>query len=239
MSGARRLRPAEDAAPAGRPAVDTHQSLVRPGFQPTLPILLRGRGRPLGIAVAVALLALAAALAVARTAGSAAEPSVLVHRQPDFSLLLREGALRRVDPVGNEHVRLEGRGRAVEVSVSVAPLPRTPAGNAPALAELPIGTDRLLDALRRRRGDLTVLDEGRARVNGAPGYQLRHSSGSPEAPRTGHEVLLVPEPPATGAGLHVSLVQRNAAPALGPEDRRLAYEAKRAFRSVRFGTERP
>ncbi len=37
----------------------------------------------------------------------------------------------------------------------------------------------------------------------------------------------------------IALVQQNVARALGPDDRRLAYDAKRAFRSVRFGTERP
>jgi hypothetical protein len=229
-----------DRAAGSRPtSARLEAGLVRPEFGPTLPVLLRGRGRWLWAAGLAALVMLAAALAVSQATGAGVAPALVVHRQPDFSLLVPEGALRPVAPRGAEYVRLEGRGRRVSVAVTVAPLPRTQAGEVPALADLPIETDRLIDSLRRRHGALVVLEEGRARVNGAPGYQVRHQSGPDGARRLGHVVLLVPEPPATGRALHVTLVQRNDASELGPDDRRLAYGAKRAFRSVRFGAERP
>lgn len=239
MSGA---RPAADrhgstgARPSGgrgRPGV------VRPEFGPTLPALLRGRGRLVLIAAMAAVAGIAALLAVGRAAGSEATPETLVHSQPDFTLLYEKGRLRRVAPQGDEYVRLEGRGRGTSVSVTVAPLPRTPAGSEPTLTDLPIETDRLIDSMRRRHDDLTVLAEGRARVNGAPGYQVRHRSGPDAAEQMGHDVLLVPKPPAPGPGLLVSLRQRDARGELAPADRRVAQAAKRAFRSFRFGTERP
>ena len=238
MSGARRSRRAEPSS-RGDALLETGRArLVRSEFQPTLPALLRGRGRWVWAVALGVVVAIVGMLAVGR-AGAEGTPSVLVHREPDFTMLIREGALRRAEPEGDEHVRLEGRGRFTSVTVTVAPLPRSRAGSEPTLGELPIETERLVDGLRRRHEGFTVLEEGRARVNDAPGYQVRHRSGSAAAPRFGHDVLLVPEPPATGAGLLVSLVQRNERDALGPDDRRVAYEAKRAFRSVRFGTERP
>lgn len=239
MSGA---RPAGDrhgstgARPsggAGRPSV------VRPEFGPALPALLRGSGRLVGIIAIAAVVGIAALLAVGRAAGSEATPETLVHSQPDFTLLYPKGPLRRVAPQGDEHVRLEGRGPGTSVSVTVAPLPRTQAGGEPTLTDLPIETDRLIDSLRRRHDDLTVLAEGRARVNGALGYQVRYRSGPDAAAQLGHDVLLVPEPPTPGPGLLVSLRQRDARDALAPADRRVAQAAKRAFRSFRFGTERP
>ncbi len=96
-----------------------------------------------------------------------------------------------------------------------------------------------IDSLRRRQDGFVVFDEGRARLNDAPGYQVRHRSGPADAPRFGHDVLLVSEPPVGAPGLLVSMVQHNDAVKLGPGDRGLVFEAKRAFRSLRFGNERP
>ena len=239
MSGA---RPAADrggstgARPSGGPG---RPGVVRPEFGPTLPALLRGRGRLVFIVAIAAVVGIAALLAVGRAAGSEAAPETLVHSQPDFTLLYAKGPLRRIAPQGDEHVRLEGRGPGTSVSVTVAPLPRTRAGGEPTLTDLPIETDRLIDSRRRRHDDLTVLAEGRARVNGAPGYQVRHRSGPDAAPQFGHDVLLIPKPPKPGPGLLVSLRQRNARGELAPADRRVARAGKRAFRSFRFGTERP
>ena len=235
-AAARKVRPAGESSEAS--AGDAGR-LVRPEFQPTLPALLRGRGRRVGLIALAVLLALLALLAVTRVAGGEDAPAVVVHRQPAFTLLISDPDLRQVAPEGGEHLRLEGAGPRTAVSVSVAPLPRTLRGSAPGLAELPIEADRMVQSLERRLDGFVVLAEGRARVNGAPGYQVRHRSGPDDAPRFGHDVLLVPEPPLSGPGLRISLVQHNRGAKLGPDDRRIAYAAKRAFRSVRFGTERP
>jgi hypothetical protein len=212
---------------------------VRAEFGPPLPVLLRGRGRWVAPLALGALVALVGLLVAVRAASSEDAPTTLVHEEPDFTMLVSKDDLRRVAPRGREYVRLEGRGRFTTVSVSVAPLPRPPARTAPTLVDLPIESERIMDDLRRRRDGFVLLDEGRARVNDAPGYQLRHRSGPESAPRFGHDVLLVPEPPADGAGVLVSLDQRNERRRLGPGDRRIAYAAKRAFRSVRFGIKRP
>ena len=213
--------------------------MLRPEFQPTLPALLHGRGRAATAGVIAAALLLVGVFAVARATGAGQEPTLVVNREPAFTMLVPKGELRRVEPRGAEHLRLEGRGRHVAMTVTVSALPDAAAGLAPPPAELPIEADLVLDDLRRRHDGLVVLEEGRARVNDASGYQVRYRSGPLAAPRFGHDVVLVPAPPARGPAILVSLVQRNERPKLGPDDRRLAYEAKRAFRSVRFGTERP
>lgn len=238
----RRARPGADrgSSTGARPGGEAGRTgVVRPEFGPTLPALLRGRGRLVGLIAIAAMIAMVALLAVGRAAGSQTAPQTLAHSQPDFTLLYQKGPLRRIAPHGEEHVRLVGRGAGTSVTVTVAPLPRTRAGGEPTLSDLPIETDRLIDSLRRRHDDLSVLAEGRARVNGAPGYQVRHRRGPEAAPQSGHDVLLVPEPPTPGSGLLVSLRQRDARGEPSAADRRVAKAAKRAFRSFRFGTERP
>ena len=217
-------------------------ALVRPEFGPTLPVLLR-RQRPrwlrpsfAGLAVLAAIVI--AALALASSAGSERTDATLLHRQPDFSLLFAAGDLRRVEPAGDAYAHLVARGKHVEVDVTVRPLPRL-RGAEPTLSDLPIVADLMVEDRQRLEDAYTVLEEGRGRLNDATGYQVRWRSGPDSAPVFGHDVLLVPEPPLAGPGLLVSLRQHNARPRLGPDDRRLAYLGKRAFRSLRFGTERP
>ena len=218
---------------------DDSASLVRGEFGPALPALLR-RHRLRWPAPALVLLAAMAiaVLVLTRSAGPQTLDATLVHRVPDFSLLFAESDVGRVEPRGDEYAHLQARGKEVELDVTVRPLPRI-RGRAPALAELPIVADVISESQRRRADAYTVLEEGRARLNDALGYQVRWRSGPDSAPVFGHDVLLVPQPPLAGPGLLVSLRQNNARPRLGPEDRRLAHLAKRAFRSLRFGTERP
>ena len=214
-------------------------SLVRSEFGPALPVLLRRHRLRWLVPALVVLAAIAiAVLALARSAGSQTTGATLIHREPDFSMLFAAGDVSRVEPRSDEYAHLEARGKHVELDVTVQPLPRL-RGAEPTLADLPIVADLIIEGQQRHKDAYTVLEEGRARLNDATGYQVRWRSGPDAAPVFGHDVLLVPEPPSAGPGLLVSLRQHNARARLGPDDRRLAYLAKRAFRSLRFGTERP
>lgn len=214
--------------------------LVRPEFGPTLPALLHRRlgvPQPLTVAaVALVLLAAAVAIALRMRADDTVE---LVHRaQPAFTLLYAPAELQRVAPRPGELVRLHARGPGVALSVTVRPL-RLPPYPGVAGGELPVYAERHRAALRRWLEDFELRDEGKARINDVPGYQLGYRAGS--APRRiyGRDVLLVPDAAGARDGVVLRFLQRNTGPALGPSDLNAIHLAKKAFRSFRFGTERP
>jgi len=210
-------------------------SLVLPEFGPTLPALLRARaGRRAPVALAAGLLVAVLALAAAVLLRGGAAEATLVHRAaPAFSLLYAPDALRPAAPRPGELARLEGRGPAVRTAVTVRPL------DVADLAALPIEATRYADRLRAGLEDFALRAEGRARVNDAPGYQLRFRAGPRGASTFGHDVLLVPDDTGRGAGLLLSLRQTHRARELASADHAAIGAAKRAFRSLRFGTERP
>lgn len=216
-------------------------TLVRPEFGPTLPALLRARlGLPPAVTVAaVALLALGT-LAAAVARGGGQDGTVLVRREaPAFSLLYAPPLVRPVAPRPGEYARLQAQGRSVALSVVVGPLP-PPRGSRPlGLLDLPVRSVTYVDALRSRFGRFRLRDDGRARINDAPGYQVRFRAGPPGRRLQGHDILLVPDEQARGEGVLLSLRQLNARANVGAADAELVAAARRAFRSFRFGTERP
>lgn len=218
------------------------RSLLRPEYGPTLPALLRARHGvaprvTLGVAALVVLVALVAALTASDEERGL---DTYVHSDaPAFNLLHPAGVVRRVAPAGGELARLEARGRRVVVSVVVRPLPPYAGPGRLEVAALPILAVRHADGLRAQLDGFALGDDGRARVNDAPGYQLRFRAGPRARPLIGHDVLLLPTDGATGGGVLLSLRQQNARPRLRPADRELVGRAKKVFRSFRFGTERP
>ncbi len=221
-------------------ARDSGPSLVRPEFGPTLPALLHRR---LGIApratlAAFALVVVAAAAAIAVRV-SADDTVELVHRgQPTFTMLYAPQGVRPAPPRGGELVRLAARTRGVVLSVTVRPL-RLPPYRGFATGALPIYAEHHMAGLRRRLEGFDLRGEGKARVNDVPGYQIGFRAGS--APRRiyGRDLLVVPDRPGARDGVVVSMLQQNTGAALGPADLEAIDVAKKAFRSFRFGTERP
>ena len=223
---------------SSRPRVP--EPLVRPEFGPTLPALLRERlgiPTPVTVTVVVALtLALVAAL-LAR--GGTDGRAQLVHRAaPAFSLLYAPGPLRPATRREGELARLELSRRRVSASVAVRPLRPGAHGGLASFAELPVYATRYADDLRRRLAGFELRDEGKARVNDAPGYQVRFRVAGPGRLTFGHDVLRVPTEDAVRDGVVLSLRQTGAGEPLRAGDLRAVAAAKAAFRSFRFGTER-
>jgi hypothetical protein len=134
-------------------------------------------------------------------------------------------------------MRFERRGRGVAASFVVRPL-RVPGARGPALqAALPVEAERHVRRLAARLEGFDLLEEGKARVNGAPGYQVAYRSGPPARPTLWRDVLVVPDEPAPVAGALLRLEQRFAGrrPARA---RRATLPVRKAFRSFRFGRER-
>lgn len=208
---------------------------VRPEFGPTLPALLRAR-RPLRRAFAagtVAVIALVVVVLIVRAHRGIDQ--AVVHGTPTFNVVYDTSVLHRVAPHAGDLLRLEGAKGHVRVVVSVraAHLPAyagkdVVAGLLPALAE---GRERQLRALY---GPLQIFDEGRARTNGAPGYQIGFRAGTAGHLLFGRDVYAFPDEIAPRTGVLISLRQFERRKPTAAENAFLKT-AKNAFHSFTFG----
>jgi hypothetical protein len=216
------------------------EPLVLPEFRPTLPAIVRGR---LGVRERTTIALLAAALVLVLVAVLVVRPRVdgithLVHRsQPVFNVLYKDGALRAVAPRPGELLRLEGRRGRMTATVTVSPL-RLPAHEGDvAHGLLPAYASRHIDAQRARLDAFQLRFEGRARVNGAPGYEVRFRTGPPGRRAFENDVLLVPaEDEARGAVVVTLRRAIRGRPTVGKTEQAFSDTAAAAFHSFKYGT---
>jgi hypothetical protein len=218
--------------------------LVRPEFGPTLPALLRERfGVAPLVTLAVAVVLGAAAMVVvfaAATAGRDTPGEQLIHRgEPVFNLLYSTDVIRRVPPRADELLRLEGRQGRVVVEVVVSPLALPAFRGNVTRGLLPVFASRYADRLRASLPGFVLRDEGRARVNDAPGYQVGYRASPAGARLFGRDVLLVPEDTVTRGAVVLRFRQTvSGAGKPGAKAQEMVLLARKAFRSFRYGTDR-
>jgi hypothetical protein len=217
------------------------EPLVLPEFRPTLPDIARARfgwRERTTIAALVALLVLAAvALVVVR-------PRVdrfthYVHRgaPATFNLVYDNTRLHRVTPQGEQIVRLQGRRGRMEVTIAVAPLRLPPAQGDVAHGLLPAFASRHIDELAAQLERFRLRQEGRARVNGAPGYEVRFATGPDGRLTFGNDLMILPsEEDAAGALLVTSRRTIAGSLKLGKRETSLYNAAAKAYRSFKYGT---
>jgi len=219
-------------------------AVTRPELGPTLPGALRDRfGIPPVVTLAVA--AVVALAAVAGIVYQLGRPNIWGERvirkgPPAFNMIYPGDAMHVAGSHAGELVRLEGRRKGLEVSVVVKPLKLPSFDGDVTHGLLPVYADRFVDAEKRRLPGLELTQEGRARVNNAVGYEVGYERITNSERFTGRDVLLVPDDPAEGKDeVLLSLRQRKDSGAkLTPPERNLAYLARKAYRSFRFGTGR-
>ena len=218
-------------------------AVTRPGLGPTLPGALRerfgippggdrgGRGRAVAAAVAAILVAL--------TRPTSAGEQVVHKGPPVFNMLYPPEAMREAGPL-RRAAALEGRRGGLEVSVvvrgwscraSTATSPTACCRSTRTASWTPPSADAGPAARPRRaaRGSTTASATRSA------------TSASPADERfTGREVLLVPDDPEEGEGRGAAepVPRKASGEKLTPPERNLAYLARKAYRSFRFGTER-
>ena len=100
---------------------------------------------------------------------------------------------------------------------------------------LPIVADRQAEALARELPGFRLRTEGKARVNDAPGYQLRYRSRDVT---NGIDILVVPED-GDREGVRAALPPEQPPRALGGRQKALVKTMRKVFRSFRFGLDRP
>ena len=217
------------------------EPLVLPEFRPTLPDLVRAR---FGWRERATIAGLVALVAVAAIALLVVKPRVdrythyVHHGTPaTFNLVYDHTRLHRIAPQGGEIVRLEGRRGRMDVTIAVAPLRLPPAQGDVAHGLLPAFASDHVDELRAQLDPFALRQEGRARVNGAPGYEIRFVNGPDGRKTFGNDLMILPTEEEPAGALLVT-ARRTIAGSLklGSRETSLSNAAAKAYRSFKYGT---
>jgi hypothetical protein len=216
-------------------------SVVREEFGPTLPELV---GRRLGVRPRAVWLSLAAigAVAVAVVAWLGLRPtpnqSTVVVREPVTYNLIDPDALRRIAPRSGETLRLQSRSGPPQ-SFVVHTLRLQPY-EGDVSAALTFLSARLIDEMRGQYQDFVWRGDGRVNINKQPGYQIIFQARVGGRTTYGRRVMLVAKPdppPREGVDLTILAARSPSVPNLDSVGATGAL--KTAYRSLRFGTDRP
>jgi hypothetical protein len=141
--------------------------------------------------------------------------------------------VRRVAPGPGELVRLRARRGPLRIAVTVRRL-TLPDYRGSVSGLLPVHADRHARALAAELPGFRARADGKARVNDAPGYQLRYRAEGMQ----GIDIFVVPED-GDREGVLLRYRQTDPPRRLDEADRDLVKAARKAFRSFRFGLDRP
>lgn len=213
---------------------------VRPEFGPTLPALLRERGvsrRAMALGAAVLVLLAIAAVVASRAAGDSEQ--LVAEGPPAFNLVYDASALSEREPRPGELARLAGGRRNVSITVAVRRVEVPPYDRGDVVGGfLPIFAEKRLAALEREYGEVEVFDEGKARTNGLPGYQIGFGARVGGDRLFGRDTYVFPDDPRATEGVLLSM-RRVVRGRQRPADKELFGLAKEAFASFAFGDDRP
>ena len=213
--------------------------LVRPEFGPSLPELISGRfsvsRRAVAIGGVVALIVLVLAIRLATDDG---RDQLTVHGKPSFNVLYDPGQLHRAAPHPGELMRLEGRRGPVAVDITARRANLPPYSGDVIGGQLPLFTAQYANRLKAALPGFVLGDEGKARLNQAPGYQIAYTSGTPGNRTYWREVFVMPKADQPDRTVVMRMRQTFSGRAGAPA-RAFVKAAKKAYRSFRFGTGRP
>jgi hypothetical protein len=213
--------------------------LLRPEFGPTLPELISRRfsvsRRAAAIGAVVVLIVVAIAIEVIADDG---RDKFVVHGKPSYNVLYDPSQLHRAAPQGDEQLRLVGKRPHVAVELTARPA-KLPAFKGDVIGgQLPLYTAQYANRLSRQLPGFQLGDEGKARLNQAPGYQISYTSGPAGNTTFWREVWVMPKADEADQTVVVKMRQTFSGRP-GPRGQALLQATKKAFRSFRFGTRRP
>jgi hypothetical protein len=208
---------------------------VRPEYGPDLPAILNRRfGVPERTSVRVALgaLVLAALVGLVVLVTHDGPRQVVTDADPKFNVLV-ERPVREVRPHAGEMLRLEARRRGDELALTARRLDLPPyEGHVPG-GLLPLVAEERIAGLRSSAGDFRLRDEGKARLNNAPGYQIGYVTGHGRERTKWRDTFLVPEDGPFAQGVLLSYSQRYRGRPFKPARKAM----REAIQSFSFGTE--
>jgi hypothetical protein len=215
------------------------EPLVRPEYGPSLPALLEQRARVprrLTMAVAAGVLVIAAAAVAVLTVHG--EDKRYVHRSdPVFNLRYAEGALQRSSPPGWALMLSSRRGGKFVQSFSVKGL-TLPPHKGGASGYLPVYADAYERRIAKTLPGFMAVEEGKARINESPGYQITYTIRPNGRTIFGRDVVVVPQDvPGQRQAAVLRLLQTHAAGVHAAADVGTAGAIKKPYRSFRFGTD--
>jgi hypothetical protein len=213
--------------------------LLRPEFGPTLPELISGRFSVSRRAVAIgAVVALILTLVVIKVVTDDGRDKLVVHGTPSFNVLYDPSKLHKATPASGDLMRLTGKTKHVESELTARHANLPPFNGDVIGGQLPLYTTQHTNQLAKELPNLQVGDEGKARLNQAPGYQLAYTTGEPGNRTFWREVWVMPSADKPKDTIVLTMRQTISGRA-GARGRALVNATKKAYRSFRFGTSRP
>jgi hypothetical protein len=213
--------------------------LLRPEFGPTLPELISRRfsisRRAVAIAAVIALIVLAVVIKVVVDDG---RDKLVVHGKPSYNVLYDPSQLHKAAPQGDEQMRLVGKRPHVSVELTARPAKLPPYSGDVIGGQLPLYTAQYANQLSRQLPGFQLGDEGKARLNQSPGYQISYTSGPAGNKTFWREVWVMPKANKPDETVVVKMRQTFSGRP-GPRGQALLAATKKAYRSFRFGTRRP
>ena len=213
-------------------------TLVKPGFGPSGPDLLRRLPRPVRLALAVLVIGLVGLVVWWGTSGATAgETWVLVEQPFTFNLTYGED----FEQVGRQDAALvleRYRADGLFVSSFTVKEVTLPPYRGLASGMLPLYATAHIAKLRENLEGFELVEEGKTRVNLVPGYEVVFQAERGERTIYGRDVFLVPEVPGQRRG---ALIELRATPTSGTPNATsvgAVGSIKQPYRSFRFGTER-
>ena len=142
-------------------------------------------------------------------------------------------ALRTVEPRPGELVRLEGTRGRQSVSIAVRPLELPAYEGDVAHGLLPVYASGHIRELAAREDRFQLREQHRARVNDAPGYEVRFRTGPPGRRTFGTDLMLLPDEQSGQDALLVTMRREVDGPLkLSEAEMEYVDLAAEAFRSI-------
>jgi hypothetical protein len=215
------------------------EPLLRREFGPTLPEIVSGRFSVSKRLVAViALIALVAVVFVVRALIDDGRAQLTVHGTPSFNVLYDPSKLHSVAPQPGELMRLQGRSPTVTTELTARRANLPPYKGDVIGGQLPLYAAQYAHRLAPKLPGFALGDEGKARVNQSPGYQIAYTSGPPAQRSFWREVFVMPDESKPAQTIVLRMRQTFSGRA-GARAQALVKATRKAYRSFRFGTSRP
>lgn len=164
---------------------------------------------------------------------------LVIDGPPQFNLVYAPSVLSEKEPRDGELARLEGARPNLSVELTVRPV-AVPAAESDAVVGgyLPILAERRLAELEELYGPVGVIDEGKSRINGQPGYQIGFRATRGADALFGRDAYVFSEEGGTTEGLLLSL-RRTIRRKQTAADEDFYDKVKEAFSSIALGAGRP
>jgi hypothetical protein len=216
-------------------------SVVREEFGPTLPEVVGRRlgVRPRTVWLTLVAVGVVAAVVVAWLAlrPDPNESTVVVHEPVTYNLIYPDG-LRRVAARSGETLRLQSRSGPPQ-SFVVHTLRLAPY-KGDVSAALTFLSSSLIDEMRGQYQGFVWRGDGRVNINKQPGYQIIFQARVDGRTTYGRRVLLVAKPdPSPREGVDVTILAARSPSVPNLDSVGATGALKTAYRSFRFGTDRP